>query len=287
MVYVTGDTHGTEGVLARFKKRRFPVQDEMTSKDVVIVLGDFGCIWSNNPNPDDFGRWDENGRYHLKMLCANDGESPNERNALDWLAEKNYTTVFIDGNHDNIPRIESYPVVEWNGGKAHFIRPNVFHLIRGEVYSIDGKKFFAFGGAPSHDIKDGIIDPKKFRSRRDFIEKIHGMSTAGKYMFRIRNVSWWDKELPDGTEMTNGLENLDRNNWKVDYVLTHSGSASTIAVLRSLGEIHSEDSNLLSGYLQKIQNSLDYKKWFCGHYHVNRKITEKDTVLYEDIIRIC
>ena len=30
--------------------------------------------------------------------------------------------------------------------------------MRGEVFIIEDKKFFTFGGASSHDIQDGILD---------------------------------------------------------------------------------------------------------------------------------
>ena len=38
------------------------------------------------------------------------------------------------------------------------IRPSVLMLMRGDMYVIDGVRFFAFGGASSHDVSDGILD---------------------------------------------------------------------------------------------------------------------------------
>lgn len=84
------------------------------------------------------------------------------------MEDKSFTTVFVDGNHENFDRLYSYPVKEWNGGKVHEIRPSVLHLMRGEVFTIEDKKFFAFGGASSHDIKDGILDPN---TEADLIKK--------------------------------------------------------------------------------------------------------------------
>lgn len=55
--------------------------------------------------------------------------------------------------------LAEYPVSEWNGGKVQFIRPNVIHLTRGQIYNIDGSTFFTMGGARSHDIQDGILEP--------------------------------------------------------------------------------------------------------------------------------
>ena len=46
--------------------------------------------------------------------------------------------LFIDGNHENFDKLNSYPVETWCGGKVHKIRNNVIHLMCGEVYCIEG-----------------------------------------------------------------------------------------------------------------------------------------------------
>ena len=137
MIYITGDTHSD---FTRFTEDQFPIQSEMTKNDYVIICGDFGGVWT----------FEE--------------ESHREKEALNWLNNKSFTTLFVDGNHENFTRLYSYPVEEWHGGKVHKIRDSVLHLMRGEIFDIDGKKFFAFGGAKSHDIQDGILnlDDKKW-----------------------------------------------------------------------------------------------------------------------------
>lgn len=131
MIYITGDTHSD---FNRFIIEKIPIQEEMTKNDYVIICGDFGGVWSF------------------------EGESCREKEALDWLNNKNFTTLFVDGNHENYTRLYNYPEEEWHGGKIHKIRDSVFHLIRGEIFDIDGKSIFAFGGAKSHDIQDGILN---------------------------------------------------------------------------------------------------------------------------------
>ena len=172
MIYITGDTHSD---FSRFKENKFPIQAEMTKDDYVIICGDFGGVWT----------FEE--------------ESSREKEILDWLNNKNFTTLFVDGNHENFNRLYNYPVEEWHGGKIHKIRDSVLHLMRGEVFDIDNKKIFAFGGASSHDIQDGILD-------LDEVEKIYQMRKRGAY-FRIRDFSWWDLELPTEEEIQNGIKN--------------------------------------------------------------------------------
>ena len=72
--------------------------------------------------------------------------------------EKKFTTLFVDGKHENFTRLYNYPVEEWYGGKVHKIRDSVLHLMRGEICNIDNKNFFTFGGAKSHDIQEGILN---------------------------------------------------------------------------------------------------------------------------------
>ena len=126
MIFITGDCHGN---YERFNRSIFPEQEEMTKEDYVIICGDFGGVWSK------------------------DKESNTETMLMDWLDCKPFTTLFVDGNHENFDRLYAYPVEEWHGGKVHKIRDSVIHLMRGQVYEICGKKIFTFGGASSHDIE--------------------------------------------------------------------------------------------------------------------------------------
>lgn len=250
-IWITGDTHAN---FERFSKNIFPEQKEMTKNDVVIVCGDFGGIWHQ------------------------EGQTKMEDWWLDWLDNKPFMTVFVDGNHENFDRLYKFPVKEWNGGKVHEIRPSVLHLMRGEVFTIEGKKFFAFGGASSHDISDGIInyeDP-------DWKHKAKELDEQGKYMYRIKGLSWWEQELPTGEEMQNGEDNLKKHDKKVDFIITHSPSASTIALLGH--GLYEQD--ILTAYLEDIKCNTKYTRMFSGHMHINKQINEKDIILYEQIVRI-
>ena len=245
MIYITGDTHSN---FNRFSTDNFIVQKEMTKDDYVIICGDFGGVWN-----------------YLE-------ESSYEKYWLDWLNKKNFTTLFVDGNHENYTRLYNYPVKGWHGGKVHKIRDSVLHLMRGEIFDIDNKKFFAFGGARSHDIQEGILN-------LDEEEKIYNYRKRGAY-FRIRDYSWWDLELPTDDEMKKGINNLYKANYKVDYIITHCCPTS-IQALFSKG-IYKRD--YLTDYLQEISEKCEFKKWYFGHYHDNKQIDSKYVLLYENIV---
>ena len=252
MIYVTGDCHGD---FRRFNTEIFTEQKEMTKNDTVIILGDFGGVW-------DFR-----------------GESRSEKYWLDWLDKKPFTTVFIDGNHECFSRLYQYPIKEWREGKVHEIRPSVLHLMRGEIFTIEKNTFFAFGGASSHDINDGILDPVNDAS------KIKDWYQDYTKMFRINGISWWKEELPSQEEMNNGLLNLQKVNNKVDYIITHSPYTSLLRQMDGGSGLYEND--YLTDYLQKIKQTVDYKYWLFGHMHVNQTYHwERSSCLYEQIIRV-
>lgn len=245
-IYITGDIHGDP---RRLSAKHFPPQSYMTKDDYVIILGDFGLVWSEE-------------------------ESDSEKYWLQWLENKPFTTLFVDGNHDNFDRLNhDYLVKDWMGGKVHEIRPSVLHLVRGEIFELKGKKFFAFGGASSHDIQDGILEPDD--------KRIYEWNKLGK-MFRVNHLSWWKEELPSDEEMNNALNNLDKHDWKVDFVLTHSPAASTLALMGN--GWYKQD--ILTKFFEELRMKLDYDKWLFGHMHEDRFINDKEICFYEKIVRM-
>lgn len=251
MIYITGDCHRD---FRRFNTRIFPEQKEMTKDDFVIICGDFGGVWSEG------------------------GEDSEERYLLKWLQEKPFTTLFVDGNHENFDRLyEEYPVKEWHGGNVHEIRPSVLHLMRGQVFELCGKTFFAFGGASSHDVSGGILD----RSDPSYQEKKRKLDRGWK-PYRINHLSWWKEELASEEEMEEGRNNLAAHDNRVDFIVTHSCASS---VQDAIGEgLFQKDRE--TEYLEEILQTVQFQKWFFGHYHDNRNVDEKKILLYEQIIRV-
>ncbi len=247
IIFVTGDTHGDW--MRRLNTSSFPKQKEMTKNDYVIICGDFG-IWDN---------------------------SNREKYNLNWLEEKPFTTLFVSGNHESYDILDSLDVSEWHNGRVNLISPSVIHLMRGQVFTIEGMTFFTFGGASSHDISDGILekdDPRIKVWNKDYSK-----------MFRINHVSWWNRELPSTDEMKEGLKNLEAVHNKVDYIITHSPYTTLLKQMDSGNRLYQTD--ILTDYLQNIKETVDYKHWLFGHMHINQTYhSERSSCLYEQIIRI-
>ena len=219
-IFVTGDIHGTHDIwkLKEFSKGHGA---ELTKTDYLIIAGDFGLLWYPKGSEED----------------------KKDASWLEWLNDQPWTTLFVDGNHENFSRLNSYRVNEWHGGKIHMIKDSVYHLMRGQVFNIDEKKIFTMGGAYSHDIK-----------------------------YRTKNISWWESEVPSNEEREEAIANLAANNWEVDIVVTHDAPVDVARVLT----YHKWDRKLdeYEEWLQYIADKLSFDCWYFGHHHTDNDFRE-------------
>lgn len=210
MIYLTGDIHGDLSI-RKLGAKSWPEGRELTREDYVIILGDFGLVWDGSDN-DEY--W------------------------LDWLEGRPWTTLFVDGNHENHRMLAEYPEEDWCGGAVHRIRPHVLHLMRGYIFDIDGNSFLAMGGGKSHDIP-----------------------------YRKEGVSWWPEEIPSDEEMLRCEDSLDYAGWSVDYILTHDVPATVVPSLAyRVGR--RPDIDPFEEWLDTIASRTEYKRWYCGHWHI-------------------
>lgn len=223
MIFVTGDTHIPLDI-SKLNGKKFPRQKELTKNDYVIICGDFGGVWYAD-HRDDY--W------------------------LDWLENKNFTTLFVDGNHENFDLLSLYPPQDWHGGKVQFIRPSVLHLMRGYVFDIDDRKIFAMGGARSSD-----------------------------RMFRTVGVSWWPQEMPNAEEIRRARQNLALNDNQVDYMITHDAPQS----LARLIDLRKAEDDELMPFFDELRTTVGYRHWYFGHFHVDRDLDDTHTALYNTVI---
>lgn len=214
-IYITGDTHHDLDI-EKLNRKKFPEQKSLCKKDYVIICGDFGGVWYNENNVQ------KNNRI------------------LDWWQNKNFTTLFVDGNHENFNMLENFEIKNWMGGKARFIRPSVIQLLRGEVYTINGLKFFTLGGADSTDKESRTI-----------------------------NISWWEQEKLSYSDVENALANLDIHNYEVDYIITHTAPCSFVENI-AYGLKYENDGH--TKFLEKIRKEVKFKKWYFGHFHIDTNI---------------
>ncbi len=258
MIYITGDCHAD---FRRFtKKERVRAGLDFREDDYVIVCGDLGLLWAHNKEYE----------YNLK-----------------WLGGLPFKLLWVQGNHENYNMIKEYQLEEWNGGKVrHIVRDKIILLERGQVFNIDDKTFFTFGGASSHDIEGGILD----RNEPDFKKKKQLAEMYGA-PYRILNEEWWTEELPDSSELQEAEDNLEKCGYKVDYVISHCASNSVQYKLEEYyknvyGQNKFIKQDILTDYFEDLEKKLDYKHWYCGHYHEDIELDDKHTILYYRFIRL-
>ena len=227
MIYLSGDIHGQLGIerLTEFFELESYIRD-LSEEDYLIILGDVAVCW-------DGGIGDEFVVQKLNELPV--------------------TVLWIDGNHENFDLIDSLPMTEWHGGKVQFIGKKIIHLMRGYVYELCGKKFFAFGGGYSID-----------------------------KMYRIEGLSWWKREMPSAEEYFRGKVSLNLLNNKVDYVLTHTVPRRIVYQL--VDRVYPGEEEL-QDYFQMLSENIEFGKWYFGHWHMDCTIDDY-VGLYEEIVRL-
>lgn len=228
-VFVTGNIHGKLDI-AKLSVENFPEQMDLNIDDNLIIVGDFGLIWDDD--------------IEDEMI-------------LDELSTRNYKILFVDGAHENFSLLNEYEIVDLYGGKAHKIRDNIFHLMRGEVYVISGKKYAVLGGGESVD--------KEYREYA---------------------ISYWEEEIPTKDEIGNLTNNLNKYNDYVDYVLTYTPPSSDLRMIGAELGYNLGKGSALNSILETLSENIKYKKWFHSYYHLDLELSRKHISIYNEIIEL-
>ena len=221
MIYVTGDMHGQ---IARFDD---PALHKLKEKDTLLICGDFGFLW--------------------------DG-SKEEMNVLKKLAKKKYNICFVDGTHENFNMLSRLKIKKWNGGKVHQVAPNIFHLLRGQVFTIEDQTVFTFGGGESPDIE-----------------------------IRFEMDTWSDREIPTRDELMEGVENLQKRNGKVDLIITHEPPAK-IKDFLLLNTGLDAPITAINTYLEDVGKTCTFKHWYFGSLHLDKFISTTHVSVFQNVI---
>ena len=152
----------------------------------------------------------------------------------------------VRGNHEERPEnIDSYKEVNMFDGKVYIEKnyPNLIFAKDGEIYNIDGKSFLVIGGAYSID--------KNYRL--------------------LYGYKWFKDEQLTDIEMKNILEKIKGKHF--DIVLTHTCPYKYEPTETFLNDIdQTKVDKTMEHFLDKVEESISYNKWYCGHYHIEKKI---------------
>ena len=164
------------------------------------------------------------------------------------------TVLCVHGNHEARPAtVKGYELKEWKGGKVWVQEgyPSLLFAKDGEVFNIEGKRYMPIGGAYSVDMP--------YRQHTGF---------------------WWPDEQPSDEIKTFVEAQLSQN--KVDIILSHTCPYKYRPIEAMLpGLDQSTIDHSTEHWLGKIENSTDYEAWYCGHWHINKRI-DKMHFLFDD-----
>ena len=225
MVYITGDIHGDPRRIVEFSEKF-----DLTRQDIIVSLGDVGANYDVGPRDE----W-------MKGVLA--GISP--------------TILCIHGNHEARPEtVPGYVEKQWNGGSV-FVQPEYPNLLfakDGEIYSLNGKRCFAIGGAYSVD----------------------------KHIRLVRRWAWFPDEQPSEQIKAYVEQQLSEN--QIDVVFSHTCPEQYKPVECFLPGIdQSEVDDSTERWLGELEQSINYSAWYCGHWHINKRIA-KMHFLFEDVV---
>ena len=162
----------------------------------------------------------------------------------------------IRGNHEERPEnISSYMEVEMFDGKVFMESeyPNLIFAKDGETYNINGIKVLVIGGAYSVD--------KEWRIRN--------------------NYGWFKDEQLSQEEMEQILNKVKGE--KYDVVMTHTCPYKYEPREMFLSGIdESRVDKSMEHFLDKVEESIEYDKWYCGHYHTEKQI-DKLEFMFESV----
>lgn len=220
LIYITGDTH------ADFRRFENKVIKKIKKDDYLIICGDFGFIWD---------------------------DSKKENSILKKIGNFKFKTLFVDGTHENFDLLEKYEKESFCEGTARHICGNLYQLLRGQVYNIDKRNIFTFGGGESKD-KD----------------------------LKINMNNWWAEEMPKLSEMKTAVENLNKVNRTVDFIVSHEPPGK----LKTIIDCSDAEVNTLNRFFDDVTKEVKFKHWFFGSTHLNKEFTIKYISVFDDIIKI-
>lgn len=158
------------------------------------------------------------------------------------------TLFCIHGNHEERPEnIKTYKTKTFRNGIVYYEEeyPNLLFAKDGEIYNFNNKKTIVIGGAYYVD--------KNYRIMMGY--------------------NWYESEQPTQNTKKHIKEVLKRKNNKIDVILSHTCPIKYQPVEVFFSSIdQSTVDKSTEKFLDEIEKNNEYKKWYCGHYHIDKKI---------------
>ncbi len=187
----------------------------------------------------------------------------NERDSLlkKEVADLPISLFCIHGNHEKRPcEAGNYKEKDFFGGLVWYEEeyPNILFARDGDIYELGGYSCIVIGGAYS------VAKPK--------------FLSLGK--------PWFESEQPSPEIKACVEKQLANNNYRIDIVLSHTEPYKYEPRESFVpGPNESSIDKSTEKWLDSIEDSLKYRKWYCGHHHIIKKI-DKLQFMFENIEKL-
>ena len=169
-----------------------------------------------------------------------------------------FTTFCIHGNHEMRPgNLPAYRTKEFCGGTVWYEEayPHILFAKDGEIYHFGGYSCIAIGGAYS-------------------VDKFYRLAWGW---------AWFPDEQPSAEIKAYVEQRLAGRGNQIDIVLSHTCPLKyepTEVFIPDLDQSTVDKST--EEWLGEIEKKIDYKRWYCGHYHTEKEI-DKMRFMFQNI----
>lgn len=193
----------------------------------------------------------------ILIICGDFGfiwdGSENEKKNLEQIGKFKFKTLFVDGTHENFDILDKYENIKIYDNTAKHIKGNLYQLMRGKVYNIENNIILTFGGGESDD-KD----------------------------MRVELNTWWKEEMPTIMQMKAAVEELNKVNRSVDFIVTHEPPLH----IKNLINQSCNNINQLNTFFEDLSKQVEYNHWFFGSLHIDKKFSRKFSSIFNDIYKL-
>ena len=223
------------------------VEAKATSKDICIILGDHGTLY-----------YDDAGSDRKKAM----------------LAMNLPTFVCLRGNHDRRPDCAAFDHhlidVDTPMLSGQFYvddkRPTILYTKEYGWYRFGSKQVFVIGGAYS-------------------VDKFHRFD---RQKMGFSKYHWFSDEQLFPRERKEAERILKAEHDDEFYIMSHTAPLRYIPRDKFLPSIdQAKVDQTMEKWMDSLEETLPYEKWYAGHYHVDRKVDRMhfmfdDLILFED-----